>query len=130
MHVVLLVHSHSIYRAAIRLLLAYELGLRVIEAADTHTALLYLEREQIDLIIQGTDLPDKGELRIIKHAKKYHPDLPVLLLATHHRHRVAEKARRLGVYIVEPEGETSTFLSTIHSFASASVLQKANLVQS
>ena len=120
MHIVLLVHNHSVYRAAFRLLLTYELGLRVVEAADISTALSSMRQESVDLIIQSTDLPDRDIVRLIAEAKKKHPGLPALLLATPSSHRIVRRARRLGAYIIESDIDKYDFLDTVHTLLATS----------
>ena len=111
MPVVLLVHSHGVYRAALKLLLTYELGMRVVEVADSRTALLHLRQEQIDILVLDATA-DTDALQLIAHTHKYHPDLPVLLMAANGNRHVP-KAQRMGAQVIGADYRKEDFISWV-----------------
>lgn len=117
MYAALLIHNHSIYRTAIKLLLSYELSMRVIEAKDTRTARVHLRSEPIGVLIIDSNIPAKDIQHLLRHSSEHHPQIPAVLLATRKNAVLEASARQLGAHIIAHDCTTEEALDFFDTIA-------------
>jgi len=60
-----------------------DLGLKVIQTDSVESAMQQLEKNQFDLLISDVRMPGASGIDLLKHCKKNHPDLPVIIMTAH-----------------------------------------------
>ena len=121
MHVVLLVHSQGIYRAGLKLLLAYEMGMRVVEASDSTAVIGRLQQEQIDLLILDNGI--SGIPRLMQYIKKLYPAMPVVVLSPMRNRRLAKQMEQFGAHVVDLHTEKKDLIDVVRSVLPAPSLR-------
>lgn len=58
-----------------------KLGMSVITAQSPPEALLYLQKQKLDLVLSDAIMPDGGYQRLLNDIKDTQPDLPVILMS-------------------------------------------------
>ena len=89
---ILLVDDHPVVRQGIRTILLDRFkDASVAEAGDAHNALREVQSAEWDIVLLDISLPGPSGLDLIKHLKRHHPGLPLLVVSMH---PAAQFARR------------------------------------
>jgi CheY-like chemotaxis protein len=102
---VLLVEDNAQVREFAENLLT-ELDYRVISAANAEAAIAVLQRDKVDLLFSDVLMPGMSGVELANHARRHHPELPVLL-ASGYSEEVARGAARAFATLAKPYGATS-----------------------
>jgi DNA-binding NarL/FixJ family response regulator len=94
---VLLVDDHTIVREGLKQILADSQTITVVgEAASGQEALSRLGKEKFDVVVLDISLEDRSGLDVLKQAKSYWPELPILILTMHREDEYAVRSLRAG----------------------------------
>jgi len=93
----LIADDHSFVRRGIRQILAEEFRAAVIlEAASAPEAIQLIGKEHLDLVVLDISLEGQSGLDVLKQAKQFRPNLPVIILTMHPESQYAVRAFRAG----------------------------------
>lgn len=94
---ILITDDHELVRAGLVHLFEGELGVEVAgQAANGEELLLKLQSTPVDLVLLDMDMPGENGLDLIRHIKKDHPDLLILILSMHDEVSVVSRAIQAG----------------------------------
>jgi len=102
---VLVVDDHSLVRAGFRSILSGEDDIDVVgEAKDGAEAVAAAARELPDVVLMDIRMPGMDGLTLIRQARRFRPDLPVLVITGFSSETAAIEALNLGVtgYLTKP----------------------------
>jgi PAS domain S-box-containing protein len=102
---VLLVEDNAHVREFAENLLA-ELDYRVISASNAEAAIEVLGRDKVDLLFSDVLMPGMSGVELANHARRHHPELPVLL-ASGYSEEMARGAARAFATLAKPYGASS-----------------------
>lgn len=92
----LIADDHPIFRNGLKLILSYEMDMYVVEATNGMDALEHLDKNDVDLVVIDIDLPGVSGLDVVRHFRKKHPAVPVLVVSALPEDEYAERARKAG----------------------------------
>ena len=94
---ILLVDDHPVVRQGIRTILLDRFrDALVAEAGDAHSALREVQGAEWDIVLLDISLPGPSGLDLIKHFKRHHPSLPLLVISMHPAAQFARRALSAG----------------------------------
>jgi len=94
---ILIADDHALVRAGLRqLLLDEHRDIHVAEAASGQQTLDLLREGEFDLLILDINMPDRGGLDILKHARAAHPGMKVLVLSGYPERQYAMNVLKAG----------------------------------
>jgi len=99
-------------------------GFRTLSAHGGEAALALLSSETPDLMVLDNRMEDKDGLDILRQAKALDPNLPVIILTSHHDSHGAVRAMKAGAsdYLPKPF-ETNDLIRAVHSALSQRLLK-------
>jgi DNA-binding NarL/FixJ family response regulator len=112
---ILLVDDHPVVRSGIRTILLDRFkDAAIAEAADAHSALKEVEHAEWDVVMLDISLPGPSGLDLIKHLRRHHPTLPLLVVSMHPAAQFARRALSAGAlgYITK-DSSPEEFVSAI-----------------
>jgi DNA-binding NarL/FixJ family response regulator len=94
---ILLVDDHPVVRQGIRTILLDRFrDASVAEAGDAHSALREVQGAEWDIVLLDISLPGPSGLDLIKHLRRHHPGLPLLVVSMHPAAQFARRALSAG----------------------------------
>jgi two-component system invasion response regulator UvrY len=94
---ILLVDDHPVVRQGIRTILVDRFrDASVAEAGDAHGALREVQNSEWDIVLLDISLPGPSGLDLIKHLRRHHPELPLLVVSMHPAAQFARRALSAG----------------------------------
>lgn len=94
---ILIVDDHTIVRHGLKRIIEDVADLTVAcEAGDAAETMDALAKGTFELVILDINLPGKSGLELLTDIKRFHPDLPVLVLTMHPEEQFAVRVLRLG----------------------------------
>jgi two-component system, NarL family, response regulator len=82
---ILLVEDDELFRLGLQVRLQQESSIEVLtEAQDGETAIELAQQQSFDLVLLDIGLPGLGGIETCRQLKQNHPNLPVLVLTSHH----------------------------------------------
>ena len=94
---ILLVDDHPVVRCGIRTILLDKFkDAAVAEAGDAHSALLEVQQSDWDVVLLDISLPGPSGLDLIKHLRRHHPALPLVVVSMHPAAQFARRALSAG----------------------------------
>jgi len=94
---ILLVDDHPVVRQGIRTILLDRFrDASVAEAGDAHHALREVQGAEWDIVLLDISLPGPSGLDLIKHLRRHHPGLPLLVVSMHPAAQFARRALSAG----------------------------------
>lgn len=120
---ILLVEDHPIFRLGLAELINQESDLTASgESKDVDSAIKEIESVNPDLIIADISLKNSDGIDLVRHVKKHHPRIPVLVLSMHDEYLYAQRALHAGAkgYIMKQEAMESV-VAAIHHVLSGRV---------
>ena len=94
---ILLVDDHPVVRYGIRTMLLDRFRDAVVaEASDAHGALREVQNAAWDIVLLDISLPGPSGLDLIKHLRRHHPGLPMLVVSMHPAAQFARRALSAG----------------------------------
>lgn len=107
---ILLVEDHPIFRLGLAELINQEDKFIAFgQSKDVEPAIKEIEKEKPDLIIADITLKNSDGIDLVRHVKKHHKDIPVLVLSMHDEYLYAQRALHAGArgYIMKQEAMES-----------------------
>lgn len=107
---ILLVEDHPIFRLGLAELINQEDRYTAFGTSkDVEPAIKEIEAEKPDLIIADISLKNSDGIDLVHYVKKYHKDIPVLVLSMHDEYLYAQRALHAGAkgYIMKQEAMES-----------------------
>jgi CheY-like chemotaxis protein/anti-sigma regulatory factor (Ser/Thr protein kinase) len=96
-------------------------GTTVFQAEDGKAALAFLQRNVPDLVLTDMSMPEMGGLDLVKHIRKEHPLVPVILMTAYGSEDTAIEALRVGAASYVPKKNLAQDLAeTIRDVLNAS----------
>jgi len=117
---ILLVEDHPIFRLGLAELINQEADLTASgESRDVASAIKEIASVKPDLIIADISLKDSDGIDLVRHVKKHHPNIPVLVLSMHDEYLYAQRALHAGArgYIMKQEAMESVVAAIHHVLA-------------
>jgi DNA-binding NarL/FixJ family response regulator len=117
---ILLVEDHPIFRLGLAELINQEADLTASgESTDVASAIQEIESVNPDLIIADISLKNSDGIDLVRHVKKHHPHIPVLVLSMHDEYLYAQRALHAGArgYIMKQEAMESVVAAIHHVLA-------------
>lgn len=117
---ILLVEDHPIFRLGLAELINQETDLTASgESKDVASAIKEIESVRPDLIIADISLKNSDGIDLVRHVKKHHPHIPVLVLSMHDEYLYAQRALHAGArgYIMKQEAMESVVAAIHHVLA-------------
>jgi DNA-binding NarL/FixJ family response regulator len=117
---ILLVEDHPIFRLGLAELINQEPDLTASgESKDVASAIQEIETVRPDLIIADISLKNSDGIDLVRHVKKHHPHIPVLVLSMHDEYLYAQRALHAGArgYIMKQEAMESVVAAIHHVLA-------------
>jgi DNA-binding NarL/FixJ family response regulator len=117
---ILLVEDHPIFRLGLAELINQEADLTASgESKDVASAIQEIETVLPDLIIADISLKNSDGIDLVRHVKKHHPHIPVLVLSMHDEYLYAQRALHAGArgYIMKQEAMESVVAAIHHVLA-------------
>ncbi len=117
---ILLVEDHPIFRLGLAELINQEPDLTASgESKDVASAIQEIESASPDLIIADISLKNSDGIDLVRHVKKHHPHIPVLVLSMHDEYLYAQRALHAGArgYIMKQEAMESVVAAIHHVLA-------------
>jgi DNA-binding NarL/FixJ family response regulator len=94
---VMLVDDHAMFRKGLKLILSEVSDMEIaFEAADGDEAISGIRTYPWDILILDISMPGKNVLDLIKMAKEYHPNKPILVLSSYPEDQYAIRILRAG----------------------------------
>ncbi len=82
---ILLVEDDELFRLGLQVRLQQESSIEILtEAQDGETAIELAQQQSFDLVLLDIGLPGLGGIETCRQLKQKHPNLPVLVLTSHH----------------------------------------------
>jgi CheY-like chemotaxis protein/anti-sigma regulatory factor (Ser/Thr protein kinase) len=103
MATILVVDDSAIDRKLAASLLEKVAGTTVSHAEDGKAALAQLEQSAPDLVLTDMSMPEMDGLELVKHIRKHHPLIPVILMTAYGSEEVAIEALRIGAASYVPK---------------------------
>jgi DNA-binding NarL/FixJ family response regulator len=117
---ILLVEDHPIFRLGLAELINQEVDLTASgQSKDVESAIKEIESVRPDLIIADISLKNSDGIDLVRHVKKHHPHIPVLVLSMHDEYLYAQRALHAGArgYIMKQEAMESVVTAIHHVLA-------------
>ncbi|WP_299978436.1 response regulator transcription factor [Desulfobacula sp.] len=114
---ILLVEDHPIFRLGLAELINQEDDFIAFgDSRDVEPAIKEIETLKPDLIIADITLKKSDGIDLVKYVKKYHKNIPVLVLSMHDEYLYAERALHAGAkgYIMKQEAMESVVTAIHH----------------
>lgn len=114
---ILLVEDHPIFRLGLSELINQEDDLAAFGGAkDVDPAITEIETMDPDLIIADITLKTSDGIDLVKYVKRYHKEIPVLVLSMHDEYLYAQRALSAGArgYIMKQEAMESVVTAIHH----------------
>ncbi|MCD4719941.1 MAG: response regulator transcription factor [Desulfobacula sp.] len=126
---ILLVEDHPIFRLGLAELINQENDFIAFgDSKDVEPAIKEIETLKPDLIIADITLKKSDGIDLVKYVKKYHKNIPVLMLSMHDEYLYAERALHAGArgYIMKQEAMESV-VSAIHHVLEGKIYLNENV---
>ncbi|OFX36640.1 MAG: hypothetical protein A2X08_10875 [Bacteroidetes bacterium GWA2_32_17] len=94
---ILLVDDHQILIDGIKNMLEEKGFIIVNKAYDTLSALEFLEKYPVEIIITDISMPGEDGIELIKKVKKLYPEIKIIVLSMHEEKGIVQDAIQLGV---------------------------------
>ena len=94
---ILLVDDHQILIDGIKNILEEKEFIIVAEALDSRSALEFLEKHPVEIIITDISMPGEDGIELIKKVKKLYPEIKIIVLSMHEEKGIVQDAIQLGV---------------------------------
>ena len=114
---ILIADDHALVRAGLRqLLLDEHRDIHVAEAASGQQTLDLLREGEFDLLILDINMPDRGGLDILKHARAAHPGMKVLVLSGYPDRQYAMNVLKAGASgYLSKDGPPEELMKAVHT---------------
>jgi two-component system, NarL family, invasion response regulator UvrY len=94
---VIIADDHAILRAGLKQILAETEDVEVIAEAPTASdAIKQCRNPEANVLLLDISLPDRSGIDVLKHVKKEHPQIAVLMLSMHREDQYAMRALKAG----------------------------------
>ena len=112
---VLIVDDHDIVRRGLREILADEFSkLDVTEARNAQEALAAGRQQSWDIVLLDLKMPGRSGLEVLAELKRFHPNMPVLIISAFPEEEYAVRAFKLGAAgYVSKEGASDELLAAM-----------------
>ena len=92
-----MVDDHQILIDGIKNILEEKEFIIVAEALDSRSALEFLEKHPVEIIITDISMPGEDGIELIKKVKKLYPEIKIIVLSMHEEKGIVQDAIQLGV---------------------------------
>src|SRR5207253_1772812 len=103
MATILVVDDSAIDRKLAGSLLEKVAGTKAEYAEDGKAALAFFEHALPDLVLTDMSMPEMDGLELVKHIRKHHPLVPVILMTAYGSEEIAIEALRIGAASYVPK---------------------------
>lgn len=86
-------------------------GFAVVQAASGPEVIDLISRQEIDAVLSDIEMPGMNGPELLRRIKRLHPDIPVIMLSSHHDFQAAREVLRDGAleYLTKPIDEAELF---------------------
>lgn len=116
---ILIVDDHPLFRKGIKSVLIEDSGIKVIcEASNSTEALVFIEKENIDMLILDLQMPGMSGIELAKIVKSRYKNISIILLTMHKDERIFNNSLEYGLdaYILK-ENAVDEVLKAVHVVA-------------
>ena len=86
-------------------------GFEVVQTASGPEVIDLISRQQIDVVLSDIEMPGMNGPELLRRVKRLHPEIPVIMLSSHHDFQAAREVLRDGAleYLTKPIDEAELF---------------------
>lgn len=86
-------------------------GFKVIQAASGPEVIDLISRQEIDAVLSDIEMPGMNGPELLRRVKRLHPEIPVVMISSHHDFQAAREVLRDGAleYLTKPLDEAELF---------------------
>ena len=128
---VLIADDHAIVRKGLREILRSAAEATMVgEASDGLQALEQVARENWDVVVLDVTMPGQNGLEVLKHLKREHPQLPVVMLSMHSGYHYVLGSLKAGASgYLNKETAPEELLTAIHTALNGGIYVSQSLAE-
>lgn len=86
-------------------------GFAILEAASGQEVIDLINRQEVDVLLSDIEMPGMNGPELLRRVKRQQPDIPVIMISSHHDFQAAREVLRDGAleYLTKPIDDTELF---------------------